>query len=166
MKRIIIVRHAKSSWEYKNENDFDRSLNSKGAFEAPRMAALLKQKIPNIDLFVSSPSARTMETTSIFAEYFNYDYSNIVSEYKLYLADYLTLKKFISEIDSCYNNVALVGHNPGITELVSECSGKYIYNLPPSAFVSMILPSESWKDILNKRCDIEFFEHPSFNTNR
>ena len=86
MKTIILVRHAKSSWEEPGLSDFDRPLNDRGKKDAPEMAARLKEKKLDVDLFVSSPAKRARRTARFFAEAFGKEKEDIQLVEDLYLA--------------------------------------------------------------------------------
>ena len=70
MKTVIMVRHAKSSWEEQGVSDFDRPLNNRGKRDAPEMAQRLKKRNIPIDHFISSPAKRAKKTSELFAEEF------------------------------------------------------------------------------------------------
>ena len=71
MKTLILLRHAKSSWDFPDLSDHDRPLNNRGKKDAPLMAEVLKKKNIAIDLIISSTSKRTMETAKVFANTLN-----------------------------------------------------------------------------------------------
>lgn len=71
MKQLLLIRHAKSSWDDPSVNDFERSLNERGKKDAPVMAQRLSDKNIRIDSFISSPAKRASRTAKIFAEIFN-----------------------------------------------------------------------------------------------
>ena len=66
MKRLILIRHSKSSWKDLSLTDFKRPLNGRGKFDGPLMADYLKSKINKIDYLHSSSSVRTFETSKYF----------------------------------------------------------------------------------------------------
>ena len=76
MKKLFLIRHAKSSWEDFNLDDFDRPLNNRGEKDAPFMGKLLKKKKPKPDLIISSPALRTKLTAQIMAKEIGYDEKN------------------------------------------------------------------------------------------
>ncbi len=71
MKTLLLVRHAKSSWNDLTLSDFDRPLNDRGKDDAPQMAKRIKDKKIKIDLFISSPAKRAKKTANIFMEIFD-----------------------------------------------------------------------------------------------
>src|SRR5687768_6122328 len=95
MKTLILVRHAKSSWDTPGLSDFDRPLNERGKKDAPEMAERLKEKGLKPDVFVSSPAKRARRTARFFAEAFGVEKGDIVLVEDLYMA---TEEAFIKAI--------------------------------------------------------------------
>ena len=85
MKILLLVRHAKSSWDTPGINDFDRPLNERGKKDAPEMAKRIAEKI-TIDHFVSSPAKRARRTAKYFAEAFDQKKEDIKLVDELYAA--------------------------------------------------------------------------------
>ena len=73
MKSVIIIRHAKSSWDNIGESDFDRPLNDRGKEDAPKMANRLIERKVSIDAFISSSAKRARKTAALFIKEFNGD---------------------------------------------------------------------------------------------
>src|SRR5574338_873525 len=86
MKTLLLIRHAKSSWDDVSLSDFDRPLNDRGKRDAPIMAERLSEKNIEIDTFVSSPAKRAARTAKIFAEEFKMKKDDIVFKTELYMA--------------------------------------------------------------------------------
>ena len=89
MKRLILIRHSKSSWKDVSLTDFNRPLNGRGKSDGPLMADYLKSKINKIDYLHSSSSVRTFETSKYFIKVFSlfnsipYKQKNVMKENKL-----------------------------------------------------------------------------------
>ena len=66
-KTLLLIRHAKSSWDVGTLNDFERPLNDRGKKDAPMMARRLLDKKVSIDAFVSSPAKRAKKTAELFS---------------------------------------------------------------------------------------------------
>src|SRR4051812_40317227 len=114
MKTLLIVRHAKSSWDNTGINDFDRPLNDRGKRDAPAMAQRLIKAGVKIDSFVSSPAKRARTTAEVFMKEFNAKTTlQLIPE--LYHAQVQNFKDVIKGLDSGYDTVAIFSHNPGIT---------------------------------------------------
>ena len=158
MRKLILLRHAKSSWKDTSLDDFDRPLNRRGKKDAPIMADKLSMRKIKIDLIISSPAKRTTETVKIFANILGYQ-SEIIFNDKLYEASYKEILKVINLIDDKYQNVLLVCHNPGITDLANYISNYFIENISTSGMVGLST-SSSWKNISENGCTLLFYDYP------
>ena len=158
MKKLILLRHAKSSWKDASLDDFDRPLNRRGKKDAPIMAHKLAMRKIKIDLTISSPANRTNETAKIFANILGCE-SEIIFNDKLYEASYKEILKVINLIDDKYQNVLLVCHNPGITNLVNYISDYFIENISTSGIVGLSTNS-SWENITENGCSFLFYDYP------
>ena len=158
MRKLILLRHAKSSWKDTSLDDFDRPLNRRGKKDAPIMADKLSMRKIKIDLIISSPAKRTTETAKIFANILGYQ-SEIIFNDKLYEASYKEILEVINLIDDKYQNVLLVCHNPGITDLANYISNYFIENISTSGIVGLSTNS-SWKNINENGCTLLFYDYP------
>ena len=130
MKTIHLIRHAKSSWKNPSISDFYRNLNERGLRDAPFMAKELKKLAYQPDYILCSPAKRTTKTAEFFAEKLNFNQNNIYFEQRIYAASLKTLLEILNEVPSQYNNIALIGHNPAITQLSNYLTNDYIDNIP------------------------------------
>ena len=158
MRKLILLRHAKSSWKDTSLDDFDRPLNRRGKKDAPIMADKLSMRKIKIDLIISSPAKRTTETAKIFANILGYQ-SEIIFNDKLYEASYNEILEVINLIDDKYQNVLLVCHNPGITDLANYISNYFIENISTSGIVGLST-NNSWENINENGCTLLFYEYP------
>lgn len=142
MKQLLLMRHAKSDWSDDKLSDHDRPLNSRGRQDAPRMGALLRREEWIPDLIISSSARRTRETASLVAA--ECDYAGAPEATRdLYLAepdDYLAVMQAAPEEAQC---LMLVGHNPGLEELVAQLSG-HSERMPTAAVAVFTLPVATW----------------------
>lgn len=157
MKKLIILRHAKSSWENMGLSDFERPLNKTGVISAKNMGAFINAKEGSIDLILSSSAKRAYETAAIIAEAINYDIKNIDTEKKLYLAWVNEILKSIRKIHDSVNKCIIVGHNPGFTELINYF-GVMLDNLPTSSAACFEFDTESWQNISANNADLVWFQ--------
>jgi phosphohistidine phosphatase len=160
MKTLILVRHAKSSWEDKNSTDYERTLSNRGKKDAPFMAGILKDKNVKIDLILSSPAIRALTTAKIFAKELGISEKEIVADKNIYEAGRKDLLKILLEIDDSVNHLMLFGHNPGLTYLSNYLCNFETDNIPTCGIVCMQLDFDSWKYLGNKTCSLKFFEYP------
>lgn len=158
MKKLFLVRHAKSSWTDMSLSDFDRPLNQRGKRDAPIMAEWLRERIGGIDALISSPAKRAKKTAKEFKSAFG-----IEVEYhkSLYHADMDEIYSSIYSIPEQVNSVAIFGHNPGFTFFANEFSGDdYIDNVPTCGIVGIKTSVQSWTDFSPENAELEFFMYP------
>ena len=160
MKTLLLVRHAKSSWENKSISDFERVLNDRGKRDAPFMAGVLKKKGIKIDLILSSPAKRALITAKIFAKELGIPEKEIMADKNIYEASRKELLKLLIETDNSINNLMLFGHNPGLTYLSNYLCDFETDNIPTCGIISMQMDFDSWKYLGNKSCNLKFFEYP------
>jgi len=160
MKKIILVRHAKSDSKHPYPSDFERPLNDRGKMDAPAMAKLLNEIHPDIQLFISSPATRAKHTAEYFAEQFGIEKKQIQFDQNLYCATSAEILKSISLVDDSLNSIAVFGHNPGITDLANHLGKKYIPDMPTSSFAIIKINSSSWDKIEFAPGLLEHFDFP------
>ena len=160
MKTLLLVRHAKSSWDYPGLTDFERPLNKRGHRDAPFMGKLLIEKKVVPDLIISSPATRAITTARHFSEGLGYPLEKISTDERLYDAEYSDICDVIFEIDDPVNCLMIVSHNPGLTEVADRLTGKVIDNIVTSAILCINFDTASWSKINSKNASIEFYEYP------
>ena len=148
MKELILVRHAKSSWEAPLR-DYDRPLTSKGIQEAHLVSTYISNQIPNTFLIWSSAAKRAAETAMIFAQNISFPYESIIFKEELYTFDEINLEQIIKSCPDHNEHLIIFGHNEAITNFVNKFGSSYIDNVATSGFVSILFEQESWKYINN-----------------
>ena len=146
MKNLILIRHAKSSWEAPLQ-DFDRPLQRRGIFNAHLVSAAVAEELPKTYIVWSSPAARAKETAVIFAQNMAYPIDSIVFKDELYTFDGRELERIIKSCDDLFDSVILFGHNEAITNFVNKFGDVYIENVPTSGFVHLQFTDDSWNEI-------------------
>lgn len=144
MKKLILIRHGEAEPETTKTADFDRDLTFTGKQATAKMAALLLNNVTAPDYIVSSPAIRALNTAHIFAATFGLDQINTDSE--IYEANATTLLKIISLINNDRDVVWLVGHNPGISNVLYNLTGE-VTTMPTSAWVELDLIAENWTEV-------------------
>ena len=161
MKTLLLVRHAKSSWDDFTLSDFERPLNDRGKTDAPKMAKRLRKKNIKVDAFISSPAKRAKKTAQYFIKEFDGKEDDIIFISSLYDAAVSDFNAAIKTIDDKYDNVALFSHNPGITQLANELvSGADIDNMPTCSVFAVKADVEKWKDFSRSKKEFLFFDYP------
>ena len=159
MKKLFLIRHAKSDWSNLLLDDFDRPLNKRGLKDAPFMAKLLKEKAIKADLIICSPSLRTKLTSDFFIK--ELDLKNeIIFEKAIYEAPYENLLEVLQKIDDKYKTIILVGHNPGLCDLANFLCEDYFENIPTCAIVEIDFDTNSWENIKKENSKVISFEYP------
>ncbi len=163
MKTLILVRHAKSSWDNSVLTDFERPLNERGKHDAPQMAKRLKQKEIEIDLFISSPAKRAKKTAEIFMHEFNSKEKNLLTIPALYEASIEKFLEVVSDITDKNHTVALFAHNPGITDFINLLDCYPVYDMPTCGVFALKIKTKKWKNIKDADKEFLFFDYPKNN---
>lgn len=163
MKTLIIVRHAKSSWDNLNLKDIARPLNDRGEKDAPRMAKRLKEREITPDLLLSSPAVRAMETCRHIAKVLGYSFEKIKMDKRLYHANEDTLLQIVRELNDRDDCVMLFGHNPGLTVFTNLLLNEDIDNIPTCGVVSAILNITTWSKVHYGSGQLDFYDYPKRN---
>lgn len=163
MKRLYLMRHAKSDWNCDWLDDVERPLNERGKRDAPAMGALLKQLGYVPDVMISSPASRAYTTARIVAEEIGYDPGAIRLSEEMYDATTRDIIAVVKAIGSGIRSAMLFGHNPGLTSTANLLSGAGIGNVPTAGVVAIDLPIESWHDAGDTPGTLLTFEYPKKN---
>jgi phosphohistidine phosphatase len=146
MKKIIIVRHAKSSWEF-DVSDFARPLNDRGIGDANMVSKELKSFLINPDLIMSSDALRAKNTCEIFISNLNIDKNILRFNHGLYDFSGENLLRVIKSCDTKHNELLIFGHNHAITACVNTYGNRYIDNVPTSGVVIIEFDISNWEDL-------------------
>ena len=141
MKTLLIMRHAKSDWGDKNIDDHDRPLNARGERDAPRMALHIRDNNLCPEVILSSTAVRARATAEVVAA--NCGEKPVVLTRRLYLAEPLAYFNELLSLPENVNRAMVVGHNPGISEFLSETVGKDI-EMPTAAVAVVTFPEDRW----------------------
>lgn len=164
MKTLTLLRHAKSGWDDPVQRDFDRPLNAKGA----RAAALIGQHMRalglSFDHVVASPAQRVIETVAQLGSGYGRELDPEWDR-RLYLASSTMLLDLIHALPADAERVLMIGHNPGLEELVlllvrdgdlrREAAIKY-----PTATVAELQIESAWSGVLPGAATLTRFIRP------
>lgn len=150
MKRLTLIRHAKSDWSDATLSDFDRPLNSRGKKAAPKMGQRMAVAEVFPDLLISSPAKRARKTAHLIAYEIGCKKEAIIYQPEIFEAKLKTLIKLIAELPEV-DHVALIGHNPGLTDLAGWLNSEAPNWLPTCAVICFELGVDSWGEI-NQGC--------------
>jgi phosphohistidine phosphatase len=160
MKTILLIRHAKSSWDTLTVKDEERPLNDRGKKNAPEMARRLhKRKVP-IDAFISSPAVRALTTARYFADEYSVSHNKIIVVPSLYMADNSAFIEAIRNAPAEASSVALFSHNNGITVFANSLSDARIDNMPTCGIFAVQCQINDWKKFKPGEAAFYFFDYP------
>lgn len=160
MKTLIIMRHAKSSWEESDLADIDRPLNKRGKRDAPFMGKMLQLKGVHPGVIFSSPAVRTLSTAQAVAEELGYPIDHIKTDDRLYEASAQQLLTIVQSWTDPVDNVLLIGHNPGLTDIANQLTCAEIENIPTAGIASMDFDIEHWSEVKGMGGTLRYFEYP------
>ena len=158
MKKIYLIRHAKSSWSDFDLDDFDRPLNKRGRDNAPFMGKLLKDKNIMPDIILSSPALRAKTTAEIISKEVKYS-KVIVFDKKMYESSDATLHQILTKLDNKNGVAFLVAHNPGLN-MLAEYYVDFYQNIPTCGVIEIEFDCDKWKDIGPSNAKLISFEYP------
>jgi phosphohistidine phosphatase len=155
-RRLVVVRHAKSAWP-DDVPDTQRPLNKRGRRDAPAAGRWLRDRVGHVDAVVCSPAARTRETWGLIAAELDGSPDPIFDE-RVYAATAQTLLTVVRGLSDDVGSALLVGHNPGVADLVSSLSGEEL-EMKTSA-VAVLGLTRSWADAAPGRATLIDYATP------
>ncbi|MBA2127687.1 histidine phosphatase family protein [Hyphomicrobium methylovorum] len=171
MLSLALLRHAKSTWDNADLDDFDRPLNDRGRSAAPLMGEVLKSREFTPEVILCSSAKRTRETLDL--SNLGKSAANVVYDDQLYLTDTATLLSRLRSVDAENKVVLMIGHNPGLHGLARMLAGtgdaKSISRLedkfPTAALALFRFPHSSWREIAPATGHLEAFITPRDRVN-
>jgi phosphohistidine phosphatase len=160
MKTLYLVRHAKSSWGHPGLSDFNRPLLDAGIKRNRKIIKYLNNKNASVDMMISSPAVRTLETARLIAEGIDYPIENIYQEPSLYEAGLNDFLNVIYDVADEINSLMIVGHNFTITHVANFFLGPVIEILPTSGLVAISFDTEQWREISSVKPEQLFVVFP------
>jgi phosphohistidine phosphatase len=143
MKKLVIIRHAKATHESGYE-DFERPLTPQGIHDAAIMAGRLAEMGHVPKMLVSSPALRTISTANIFTQHLNLPAAEEIKG--IYEADLDDLVNIVTELPDSMDCIGLVGHNPGIGQLLYYFTGA-AHDVPTCAVAVVEFETNDWMKV-------------------
>ncbi len=154
MKRLILVRHGKSSWKY-DVADEKRPLKKRGVRDGKLIANAFSTFVTNLPVMWSSHAVRAHETAKIFQKELEIEELKVKQE--LYT---FNVKDLLAQIKACDDNIynlMVFGHNPAMTSLVNSIGDKPFDNIPTTGLTIIDFQTDSWKNIKNGKTILHLF---------
>ena len=150
-KNLFLIRHGKANEFRLNQTDKERPLEEAGIIET-RNTVKTCTELKQVDLILTSDASRAFETATIVAQLVNYPEIDILVKAELYLANEYTLLDYIASIQDEFNNVVLVGHNPGLSDLANRFLTTPLNGMPTSGILGFSFDINTWKNIFEATC--------------
>jgi phosphohistidine phosphatase len=168
VKNILLLRHAKSTWNIPGQNDHDRSLNERGERAARTMATHIVTKAPRPDLILCSTAMRTRQTLAALVTALASPAPPISLEKQLYLASESELLERLQALPEDVATALLIGHNEGIGELAVGLAGqgpaealqRLQEKYPTGALAILALGQGPWSALAPGSCELLAFVRP------
>lgn len=148
MRRLTLLRHAKTEAQHSGQEDWDRELEPRGQQDAPEMARRLRERKLKPDLVITSPAVRAVTTARIFVRELHLAATKLHEDERLYLASPKVIKEVIRELGGKAQHLLIVGHNPGLTEFAERVSAeRNIDNMPTCALYTVEFDIDDWSEL-------------------
>jgi phosphohistidine phosphatase len=167
LKTLTLLRHAKSGWDDPVARDFDRPLNGKGKRAAVMVGRNLRHLGLSFDSVVASPAVRVMETLDEIERGYGRALG-IAWDRRLYLASAETLLDLVHALPDMARDVLLVGHNPGLEDLVlmlvprgtGDLRASVELKYPTASVARMTFAVDRWSGVATGGGRLEAFVRP------
>jgi phosphohistidine phosphatase len=156
MKKLLLIRHAKAA-NINGIDDFERPLKQSGMEDATIMAQRLHEKGIIPQRIIASPAIRTLTTANIFSEHLAIH--SVETDKKIYEASEGMLLQIINQLPDEHDFIALVGHNPGMSELLAYLTGK-IKDVSTCAVALIDFEADKWSEISLNNGKIIYYDEP------
>lgn len=149
MRRLFLLRHAKSSWQVEGQDDFDRPLNARGRKAGPLMGAFIAENDSSPDLILCSTACRARQTLALVLPFLEGE-ATILLEDALYLASSDQLLHRLTRADDRFGRVMIIAHNPGLQDLTLSLAafgaelGTVKRKFPTAALGQIDFDIDSW----------------------
>lgn len=158
MKKLYVIRHAKSDWSNPALDDFDRPLNKRGKKNASFIGRILRKKNIHPNLIISSPAYRARETARKIAKKIHFQ-NEIMYNENIYESSLKTILEIVNFIEDEHDEVFIVGHNPGLNMLAFYLI-EFNKNLPTCGILEIEFDCESWREVNKRNAKLVSFEYP------
>ena len=160
MKKLHLIRHAKSSWDDASLEDIERPLNQRGIESCRIMAPEISKRNCSFEHVYCSKATRARQTIEGLAQNLSdlkIDWQVVDDLYSFYSGDLLT---WCRALDESLSDVVLIGHNPAITDFCNELSGSDIDNVPTCGYIQLAIDDIEWRELSAGCAELLHFIYP------
>ena len=158
MKTLFLLRHAKAENGSPGAPDSDRALNDGGRKEAYAVGVFIREQSLDLDLVLSSSAKRARETTELVLASTNLAV-DVRYDQRIYEAGPLLLSEVVSQIEERRSSVLLVGHNPGMEELLQSLTDR-VAHLATGTLAKVDLKVDRWSKVREEKGSLDWIVKP------
>ena len=157
MRKLLLIRHAKSSRKFPELDDHERPLNRRGERDSIAMARYLMEQDEALDVIYSSTANRALDFAQMLSEFTGF---NLAPDLSFYTFSRDELLEILRCLPDTVERVAVVVHNPAITQAVNFLSGSEMANVPTAGIAALQCDINDWNELGENCAEIEYFESP------
>jgi len=157
MKRLLLIRHAKSSHKFDELDDHERPLNKRGERDSITIARFIAEQGESLDVIYSSTAIRALDFAQVISDL---SMITLVPDLSFYTFDPDELIEILKSLPDTVFEAAIVLHNPAITQVVNRLTNAQIKNIPTAGVAAINCPIEQWNDILEAQAELDYFISP------
>ncbi len=164
-RKLMILRHAKSSWNEPDLDDYERPLSKRGRRDAPLMGEWMRKHGWIPDYIVSSPARRAKETALMVCDALAVEADRVVWDEHIYGAELPALLEALGKIPESAERALLVGHNPGLEELIAylvteESRAALAFGFMKTATLAVLQIRDPWRRLRAHHAKLELLKRP------
>ena len=153
MRRLLLIRHAKSSHKDIDLDDHERPLSKRGERDAITMARYLEQRDEALDVIYTSTAIRAIDYAQTISDFTGITLVPDLSFYTFDSDELIEILKCLPESVYC---VGIVAHNPAIINAVRRLTNQSIKKLPTSGVIALDCPVDEWNELSDVQLDIDY----------
>lgn len=159
MKKLYLIKHAKSNWDIADTRDFERPISKSGKKDINTISSYLRLQEISPDIMLSSCALRAQESTDLIAKKLNFSGKKLFLE-ELYLTTAEDILEIIMAQEAAHENIFVIGHNPHISELIKIITDEHFSKIPSMGVVALSFDIQEWEELEKMKGKIDFFIFP------
>ena len=159
VRNLLLIRHADALTADTNGRDFERRLSERGKSESALLGEYLSKLPFKIDTIYTSPSVRTLQTCAELSQQLQAA-PRIISSEEYYEATINVMMAAVNRVDDIFENVAIVAHNPSLTNLYEYLAGESQGGFVTAACAWLQVSVDHWNETLGGTGETKDFYYP------
>jgi len=157
MKKLLLLRHAKSSWANNELDDHERPLNARGERDSVTMARYIADADEGLDVIFSSTATRALDFAHVISELADV---TLVPDLSFYTFDEDQLMEIIRSLPDNASRIAVVAHNSAVHQIANRLSENELDRFPTAAVASFACHVDQWREVNESNCELTYFQTP------